>query len=72
MAVLGAAVGGRAGLRLSRVEFLVRLCLLVTAGAVAPRQGTTALRVACVVFGLGVVVTSAIVVPLYGEATVAP
>ena len=72
VAVLGAAVGGRTGLRLSRVEFLVQLCLLVTAGAVASRQGTTALRVACVALALGVVVTSAIMVPLYGEATVAP
>ena len=70
--VLGAAVGGRTGLRLSRIEFLVQLCLLVTAGTVASRQGTAALRVACVALGLGVVVTSAIMVPLYGEATVAP
>ena len=70
--VLGAAVGGRTGLRLSRVEFLAQLCLLVTAGAVASRQGTAALRIACAALGPGVVALSAVLVPLYGEATVAP
>jgi len=72
VAVLGAVVGDRTGLQLSRVEFLLQLCLLALAGAVAYRQGETALRVACVALVLSVVALSAVLVPLYGEATVAP
>lgn len=71
VAVLGAVVGDHTGLQLSRVEFLLQLCLLALAGAVAYRQAT-ALRVACVALVLGVVALSAVLVPLYGEATVAP
>jgi hypothetical protein len=40
-------------------------------GAVAYRQAT-ALRVACVALVPGVVALSAVLVPLYGEATVVP
>jgi len=72
VAVLGSAVSGQTGLGLSRVEFLLQVCLLAVAGVVVYRQGTTTLQVACVALAVGIVVTSAVVVPLYGEATVAP